>query len=89
MLPLAAGLIGLGMGLLFFAFLGWFGSANRFNPSDRKRASPTSVADRRRELAPMAAEAYTSLFLRLRRPLVAGGVLACMSGVALLVQRAP
>lgn len=85
MVPLAAALIAMGFTCLYFAFLGWFGSANRYQSKEPDDSRNRQISDRRDEFAPLAARRYTDLFDRLRPPLVVIGVGSCGVGSVLLL----
>jgi hypothetical protein len=73
----------LGLTLLYFAFLGKFANANEFL-KDEERPN-NSMAKRRTELAPQAADAYAKVYQRMQRPLVIVGCTALLAGIVILL----
>jgi hypothetical protein len=78
----AAFLVAVGLGSLYFAFLGWFGNRK---PYPRTGHGDSGIASRRNEFAPMLAGAQADLYRRLQRPLTIGGGLALTVGLLLVV----
>jgi hypothetical protein len=86
MTALAAGLIAMGLGCLYFALLGKFANANEYPPEGREGlVAESSVARRRTEFAPLAASTYGNLYRRMQRPLIVIGASFLVLGLGILL----